>query len=379
MARRLRYTVEGDDVEPYLKGLIERIYHHLFIQVHTKAGIRDFSGYVGNFRTTLETGERRTSVDIPHGVAVVATGAREFRPDEYLYGRDDRVLTHLELEAEIYASSDRIQSCRSLVMIQCVGSRDAQRPYCSRVCCGQAVKNAVRLKKINPEMKIYVLYRDMRTYGLMENVYGDAAERGVVFIRYHEADKPEVQVNDAGFQVTVTEPTLGQKLMLQADLLSLAAATIPPEDNHVLSQALKIPLNADGFFMEAHMKLRPVDFPTDGIFMCGLAHGPKGISESIAQGHAAASRAMTVLSREEMWGEAAIARVDSLKCTGCAVCGSVCPFHAVEVDDELGTAVVNSALCKGCGLCAASCRSGALDVMGNNEAQVFSLLLALSN
>ncbi len=377
MAGRLRYTVEGEEVPSYLNGLIERVYHHLFIQVHTEAEIRDFSGYVGNFRTTLEMGNRRTFVDIPHGVAVVATGAREFRPDEYLYGQDDGVMTHLELEKEISAQSERIGSCRSLVMIQCVGSRDSERPYCSRVCCGQAVKNAVRLKKVTPEMKIYVLYRDMRTYGLMENVYREAAENGVTFIRYHEEDKPEVESNNNGFQVTVTEPTLGQKLILQADLLSLAAATIPAEGNHTLSQALKIPLNPDGFFMEAHMKLRPVDFPTDGIYLCGLAHGPKSISDSIAQGHAAASRAMTVLSREEMRGEGAISRVDARKCTGCGVCEEVCPFHAVEVNSELGTAVVNSALCKGCGLCAASCRSGALDVMGNNEEQVLSLVAAL--
>jgi heterodisulfide reductase subunit A len=177
----------------------------------------------------------------------------------------------------------------------------------------------------------------------------------------------------------VTEPTLGQKMLLQADLLSLAAATVPPGDNHELSQALKIPLNPDGFFMEAHMKLRPVDFPTDGIYLCGLAHGPKRIAESIAQGHAAASRAMTVLSREEMRGEGAICRVDAGRCTGCAVCAEVCPFHAVEVDAKQGVAVVNSALCKGCGLCAASCRSGALDVLGNNEEQVFSMLLAVNN
>ena len=379
MAARLRYTVEGDPVQPYLKELIQKIYHHLLIQVHTGAHIRDFSGYVGNFRTSLQTGERRTLTDISHGVTVVATGAGEYRPDEYLYGEDDRIITHLELEEEISSRKERIQSCRSLVMIQCVGSRDSERPYCSRVCCGQAVKNALQLKKINPEMKIYVLYRDMRTYGLMENAYREAADSGVMFIRYHESDKPRVELGSSGMQVTVTEPTLGQKLLLQADLVSLAAATVPSQENHALSQALKIPLNADGFFMEAHMKLRPVDFPTDGIYLCGLAHGPKHIAESIAQGHAAASRAMTVLSMDQMRGEGAISRVDSRKCTGCAVCAEVCPFHAVEVDQGLRVAVVNSALCKGCGLCAASCRSGALDVLGNNEEQVFSMLFAVSN
>ena len=380
MARRLRYTVEKDDVQAYLKQLIERVYHHLLVQVHMGAEIRGFSGYVGNFRTTFETGAQRVSIEIPHGVTVVATGAQEFKPHEYLYGNNDQVLTHLELEEEIHGQKDRIKGCRSLVMIQCVGSRDDERPYCSRVCCGQAVKNALKLKEMNPGMKIYVLYRDMRTYGLMENAYRDAAEQGVTFIRYHETDKPEVTAKDGGntLQVLVTEPTLGKKLMLEADLVSLAAATVPSENNPTLSQALKVPLNSDGFFMEAHMKLRPVDFPTDGIFMCGLAHNPKRISESISQGYAAASRAMTVLSQEEMRGEGAIAQVDEKRCTGCSVCEEVCPFHAVEVSPETGVAVVNSALCKGCGLCAASCRSSALDVMGYNEEQVFSLLLAVS-
>ena len=379
MARRLRYTVENDDVQAYLKQLIERVYHHLLVQVHMGAEIRDFAGYVGNFRTTLETGAQQLVVEIPHGVTVVATGAQEFKPDEYLYGKNDQVLTHLELEEEIHGQKERIKDCRSLVMIQCVGSRDDERPYCSRVCCGQAVKNALKLKELNPGMKIYVLYRDMRTYGLMENAYREAADRGVIFIRYHETDKPEVTPKEGGngLQVLVTEPTLGKKLMLEADLVSLAAATVPPENNHSLSQALKVPLNPDGFFMEAHMKLRPVDFPTDGIFMCGLAHNPKRISESIAQGYAAASRAMTVLSQEEMRGGGAIARVNEKRCTGCSVCAEICPFHAVEVSAEKGVAVVNSALCKGCGLCAASCRSGALDVMGYNEEQVFSLLSAV--
>ncbi|MCF8130363.1 MAG: FAD-dependent oxidoreductase [Deltaproteobacteria bacterium] len=378
MAQKLRYTVEGEDVQGYLERLIERIYHHLLIQVHMGAEVDEFSGYVGNFRSTLKTVNQSIPVDIPHGVTVVATGAREFEPTEYLHGTDDRVVTHLQLEAEIFEEKERIKTCRSLVMIQCVGSRDSERPYCSRVCCGQAVKNAVKLKALNPEMKIYVLYRDMRTYGLMENTYRNAADQGVVFIRYHEDDKPEVQAKGEGFQVLVTEPTLGKKLRLEVDLISLAAAVVPAEKNHSLSQALKVPLNADGFFMEAHMKLRPVDFPTDGVFMCGLAHNPKNIPESVAQGYAAASRAMTVLSREEMRGEGAIARVNEQRCTGCSVCAEVCPFHAVEVALDRGVAVVNSALCKGCGLCAASCRSGALDVMGNNEEQVFSLLSALS-
>ncbi len=380
MARKIHGTLENEDVQSYLKDLVERVYHHLLIQVHKDSELLDISGYVGNFRSTLKTGRKAVTVDVVHGVTVVATGAREFIPQAYGYGENDRVLTHLAMEGEIHQETERITNCRSLVMIQCVGSRDEEHPYCSRICCGQAVKNAIRLKALNPEAKIYVLYRDMRTYGLAEKLYREAAAHGVVFIRYSETDKPEVLFNEAAgaLTVTVTEPTLGQKLLLQADLVSLAAGTVPAESNPSLSQTLKVPLNPDGFFMEAHMKLRPVDFPNDGIFMCGLAHNPKSIPESIAQGHAAASRAMTVLSKTELLGEGAISRVNEERCTACSVCVDVCPFQAVEISPEKRVAVVNSALCKGCGLCAASCRSGALDVMGNNEEQVFSLLAAMS-
>ncbi len=378
MARKIHFTGEEEDVQTYLNDLIERVYHHLFIQVHMGAELRDFSGYAGNFQSAVTTGGQPMTVEITHGVTVVATGAREFKPGEYGHGKDERVMTHLALEAEIHGNRERIQNCRSVVMIQCVGSRDEERPYCSRICCGQAVKNGLKLKELNPGMKVYILYRDMRTYGLLERRYREAADLGVIFIRYHESDKPEVRPGDQDLEVLVTESTLGRKIKLKADLVSLAAATVPAESNHSLSQTLKVPLNQDGFFMEAHMKLRPVDFPNDGIFMCGLAHNPKTIRESISQGHAAASRAMTVLAKEELTGEGAISRVDETRCTGCSACAHVCPFQAVEVSSEKGVAVVNSALCKGCGLCGASCRSGALDVMGNNEAQIFSLLSAMS-
>ncbi|MEA2085760.1 MAG: FAD-dependent oxidoreductase [Chloroflexota bacterium] len=382
IARRIHYTVDGGDVQAYLQGLIRRVNENSFIRVYTEAEISDFRGYVGNFTTRIATGgNKKTVTEIAHGVTIVATGAAEFKPTEYLYGKEPRVLTLLELEEEIAGGSERLAQCSTLVMIQCVGCRDSDRPYCSRVCCSQAVKNALKLKEINPEMEIYILYRDMRTYGLREDYYQQAAGQEVKFIRYEADDKPEVQVvreNDRDvLRVTVTEPTLGQRLMIDADVLALGAATIPLESNGELSRLLKVPLNEDGFFMEAHMKLRPVDFSTDGIFMCGLAHSPKFIDESIAQAQAAASRALTILAQEEMKAGGAVCIVDKRKCTGCGVCQKVCPFNAIEIEAEEKVAVVTEALCKGCGICASSCRSGALDIAGVSDQQTLSLIQAL--
>ena len=230
-------------------------------------------------------------------------------------------------------------------------------------------------------MDIYILYRDMRTYAFREDYYREAADKEVNFIRYDVDDKPEVEVvseNDQSIlRVTVTDPTLGQRLMLDADILALSAAVIPPADNKTLSQLFKVPLNEDNFFMEAHMKLRPVDFATDGIFMCGLAHSPKFIDESIAQAQAAASRATTILAQEMMKAGGAICVVDKWKCTGCGVCQEVCPFSAIEVEAKEKVAVVNEALCKGCGVCASSCRSGALDIGGVSDQQTLTLIQAL--
>jgi heterodisulfide reductase subunit A2 len=317
---------------------------------------------------------------IAHGVVIVATGSEEYKPHTYLYGHDPRVSTLLELEEEMEAHPETVRECSALVMILCVGSREPERPYCSRVCCAQAVKDALRLKTIHPEMEITVLYRDMRTYGFREDYYREAADQGVVFIRYLPDDGPQVEtVVEEGrsvLRVTVTEPILGQRLIIDADRIALAAATIPPDGNQALSQLLKIPLNEDGFFMEAHMKLRPVDFATDGIFMAGLAHGPKFIDESIAQARAAASRAMTILAKTEIMAGGTICAVNEPKCTGCGVCQEICSFHAIEVTPETQRAVIHDALCKGCGLCVASCRSGALDIKGFSEEQTLCLIEA---
>jgi heterodisulfide reductase subunit A len=379
-AGRIHHTLEGDDIQAYLRDLTRKLYENLLIQVYTGARIVDFSGYVGNFNTRIAVGERGTVKEIIHGVTIVATGAEEFRPAMYLYGEDPRVVTQLELEKEIQEGSERVKQSNTLVMIQCVGSRDEERPYCSRTCCSQAVKNALELKELNPAMDIYVLYRDMRTYAFREDFYHQAAERGVIFIRYEKEDHPDVTMaQEEGrsvLRVTVTEPTLGGRLLIDADMVVLAAAAVPPAENRALSQLLKVPLNEDGFFMEAHMKLRPVDFATEGIFMCGTAHSPKFIDESIAQAQAAASRALTILTQEELKAGGPVCVVTARKCSGCGLCRQVCPYQAIALREE-GVAVVNQALCKGCGVCVSSCRSGALDMAGVSDQQTWSLIQAL--
>jgi heterodisulfide reductase subunit A len=380
MARRIPHTLERSDIQAYLRDLILKVYKTLHIQVHTEARLVDFSGYVGNFTSRIALGERGVVREIHHGVTIVATGAEEFKPAIYLYGEDPRVGTQLELEEEIQAGSERLNQCNTLVMIQCVGSRDEERPYCSRICCSQAVKNALRLKERNPTMDIYVLYRDMRTYAFREDYYRQAAEKGVVFIRYEKEDKPDMTVvQEEGrsvLRVTVTEPTLGGRLVIDADRVALAVAAVPAAENRPLSRLLKVPLNEDGFFMEAHMKLRPVDFATEGIFMCGTAHSPKFIDESIAQAQAAASRALTILAQAELKAGGPVCSVMARRCSGCGLCQQVCPYQAIALGEE-GIAVVNQALCKGCGVCVSSCRSGALDLGGVSDMQTWSVIQAL--
>lgn len=380
MARRLHYTLERSDIQAYLQELIRSVYRNLLIQVHTEARVLDFSGYVGNFTSRIASGERGLVKAIRHGVTVVATGAEELKPAMYVYGKDPRVITQLELEEDISARKEWLEKCSTLVMIQCVGSRDDERPYCSRICCSQAVKNALKLKTDHPAMEVYVLYRDMRTYGFREDAYRQAAEQGVVFIRYEQDDKPDVTAVEVEgrsvLRVTVTEPTLGGRLVMDADRVALAVAAVPASENKPLSQLLKVPLNEDGFFMEAHMKLRPVDFATEGIFLCGTAHSPKFIDESIAQAQAAASRALAILTQEELKAGGPVCTVSAGRCSGCGLCQQVCPYQAIAFRDE-GIAVVNQALCKGCGVCVSSCRSGALDLGGVSDEQTWAAIQAL--
>jgi heterodisulfide reductase subunit A len=381
-ARRIYHILEGGDIQTYVQELITKVNKNPLVQVYTEANIVEASGYVGNFITTVNVGVENVIKEISHGVTIIATGAEEFKPTEYFYGKNPRVLTLLELETEIVTGGDRITQCNTLVIIECVGSRDSERPYCSRVCCGQAVKNALKLKEMNPEMEIYVLYRDMRTYAFKEDYYQKAAEQEVKFIRYELDDKPEVEVIQENGQellrVSITEPILGQRLVIDADALALGTGIVAPIDNKELSQLFKVPLNEDGFFLEAHMKLRPVDFATEGIFMCGLAHSPKCIDESSAQAQAAASRAATVLVKDFVAAEGIICSVNEKICSGCGVCELVCPYKAIQVDSDKRVAKVNEALCKGCGSCCSACLAGVINMNHFEDEQILAQIEALT-
>ncbi|MBA7560271.1 tRNA 5-methylaminomethyl-2-thiouridine biosynthesis bifunctional protein MnmC [subsurface metagenome] len=381
MAKKISYTLEGGDVQTYLRELIGKVYKNPLVHVYTNANIVETAGYVGNFATKITAGPRKIASEIAHGATIVATGAEEFKPAEYLCGDDSRVLTLLELEAEIAKDSQKISQCNTVVMILCVGSREKGRPYCSRVCCSQAIKVALKLKEVNPGMEIYVLYRDMRTYGFKEDYYKLAAEKEIKFIRYDLDDKPQVEVLKEGEQnllrVSVVDPMMAQRVIIDTDVLALGVAAVPSVGNKELSQSFKLPLNEDGFFMEAHMKLRPVDFASEGIFMCGLAHGPKFIDECIAQAQAAASRAATILAKDVIYGEGVIASINKETCSGCQICIGVCPYNAITFNEEERVAEVRALLCKGCGNCAAACPSGACSIKNLANEHILAEIEAL--
>jgi heterodisulfide reductase subunit A len=381
-AREIYHTIDGLDVQAPLKQLIDEVENHPGIQLLKGTTIEKIDGFVGNFKTRVKTGDE--TKDLSHGVIVVATGAEEYRPVEFLHGRDKRVTTQTALEKQMLLQPESLSSVKNVVMIQCVGSRNDERPYCSRICCSEAIKNALKLKALRPELNVYVLYRDIRTYGFKEDYYEKARENGVLFIRYDPEREPRVEKVEESLQVTVHEPILHDDLVIHADLLVLSPGVVAPHQNESLSQMLKVPLNADGFFLEAHMKLRPVDFATEGIFLAGLAHSPKSIDETLSQAHAAVARALTYLSKTHLETIGTVSEVDEKKCIGCSLCESLCPYQAIEivtkrtVVGEKLVAQVNKALCKGCGVCAASCRSGSINLKGFTNEEVFAQINELT-
>lgn len=372
-AHHILETWKGEDVAIALDELIHEVQSDTRIQIYMNAQVRKVTGSMGHFTTTIQN--NGSPVDIEHGAAIIATGASELKPKEHLYGSHARVMTALELDALLKAEEDGFREVQSIVFIQCVGSRIPQRPYCSKVCCTHSVKNALKLKSAKPQMQVYILYRDMRTYGLRENLYRQAREEGIHFLRYDHEDGLEVQEHGEALQVTFTDDVLDRRLSLNPDMLILATAIVPPVNSR-LAQAFKVPVNADGFFNEAHVKMRPVDFATDGIFVCGLAHGPNPVDETVAQAQAAAARAAIVLSKPTIQVGGRTASVDQEMCTGCGVCSEVCPYSAIALNAKL-VAEVNTVLCKGCGLCSASCRSGAAALDGFADNEIFAQIFAL--
>ena len=357
--RTIRYLLgNGDDPKAKLDALVRAVQKNGKIHVYLGAEVVDIYGFVGNFKSKIRQQDGKEK-EIEHGTVIVATGAAEYRPTEYLYGKDERVVTQHELEEKL---ADGKFKGKSVVMIQCVGARNEERPNCARICCGQAIKNALKIKEVAPESEVYVLYKDMRAYGFKEDYYREAATKGVLFVNYDDERPPQVVNCNGQLRVTFWEPVIGERFEVEPDLLVLSAATVPNPDNKHVAEMLKVPLTKDGFFLEAHMKLRPVDFATEGVFLCGMAHSPKYIDESIAQACAAAARAATILSKKTIEMEGIIANVSEDLCSGCRICEYLCPYLAVEMKDKEGKTIAHvvEALCKGCGACGAACPTQAI-------------------
>ncbi len=351
-ARKLHHTIEGEDIQSYLEGLVKDVTANDKIEILTDAQIVGAEGFKGSFKTEVRTGGNGDTRQIDHGVIIVATGANEYQPKEYLYGDDKQVLTQVELGDRLAAQG--AADLNSVVMIQCIGSRNDENPNCSRICCQNAVKNALEIKKLNPETQVYVIYRDMRTYGLLEDYYKEARGQGVIFIRFDKDLPPEVKRNGNGPAVVVKDHVLQQNIEIGADLVVLSAG-VQAADTDKLSNIMKFNRNPQGFFIEAHVKLRPVDMPSEGVFLCGTAHGPKLVSETIAQAQAAASRAMTFLAQDAIKLSAITAKVDVEHCVKCLTCVRSCPFGVPVFNSEAKEIEINEALCHGCGVCTAVC------------------------
>ena len=365
------YTIKGSDPRQLVELLVAEINENKLINVFTESLITGHQGRVGNYTTVVKRGE--TDHLLYHGVLVVATGAREAATDEYLRGQDERVLTQTELEERLGMEPESLRSIKSVVMIQCVGSREpGKREYCSRVCCTHALKNALRLKELDPDIRITVLYRDLRAYGLFEDYYRAARQAGVLFTPYDLDAKPDVSVQGEKLQVSYNDQILRRQLILEPDILVLSTG-IEPGDNRELAEMLSLPLDEYGFFAEANSKAALVDFVGEGRYHCGLASAPLHIEETLARSGAAASRAATVLARENIQASKYAVLVSTRLCSGCGLCVEACPYGAREINPDNNIAEVHYDLCHGCGSCAAVCPNGATQQIGFDKGQMMAV------
>jgi len=371
-ANNIYQTLEKNNVQDLLQDLIKKVDNHKYIEVFKETEIKSLNGYIGNFSTEIIQGKSEDIITITHGIIIVATGAFEYIPEnnnEYLFNQDDRIISQSILERLLFTNEQKIKDLNSLAMVQCVGSRNEENPYCSRMCCGEAIKNALKAKEINPNLNITVFYRDIRTYGFKEKYYNLARDKGILFIRFDEKKPPIVKKENKKLKIIIERADIGE-ISVESDLVVLSMGMVPNKDNSDLAKILKVPLNQDKFFLEAHVKLRPSDFATDGIYLCGTARGSADITESIAQANSAASRAVTILSKETFKAEGVIANVNEDKCIGCGRCVEICPYRAIqmiEIPKQLGLyeqvvkkAHIINAVCKGCGTCFAECPDSAI-------------------
>jgi heterodisulfide reductase subunit A len=360
-------------VSLFIKNLISKVTSHERIEVFTGALVEKIAGYVGNFTTEIQTAEGVKTIN--HGAVIVAVGTDEAETKDFLFGQEPEIMSQHELEDMLVTlEPGGIRNGETFVMIQCVESRTETIPYCSRICCTQAVKNALKIKKINLRAEVYVLYRDIRTYGFKEQYYEKARDQGVIFLRYDPESPPVVKKNAGRLWVNLQEQIMRRHIEIPADHVALSLGLRPAKGREDLAKMLKVPLNEDGYFLEAHVKLRPVDFATEGIFVAGSCHAPKFIEESIAQATAAAARAAVILSHRELETSGLVSRINAGLCQACGLCIEICPYQAISMDEEKGVAVVNAALCKGCGLCATSCRCGAADIGGFTNDEILAQL-----
>jgi heterodisulfide reductase subunit A len=350
------YTLKGSNPQHLLNEVVKRVNSNGSIHLYSEAEVLGFEKKNGHYRTKIRhEGEEKV---FDHGALILATGGREVTPKEYLYGEDSRVMTQRQLEKMIHSNDKGLKDIHSVVMIQCVGSRDQEHPYCSRVCCTHAVKNALKLKENNPDMNIYVLYRDVRTYGFYETYYHEARGKGVIFMRYDLENKPKVALQSRNLQVSLFDPAMNSPVTLPADRVVLSTG-IEPNDHRELAKIFDVELNADGFFMEANPKSAPLDSLDRGKFFCGLCHSPNFIEDVISQGNAAAARAGALLSKEAVEEKPYQAYVIKRLCCGCGLCVTVCPYGARVLNEEEGKAEVIGSLCQGCGSCVIACRNAA--------------------
>lgn len=372
-------TLEGPDSQKHLKQLVREIKKQALIHVYTKAAIQVIEGFVGNFRTVISPGdgENKDTIELKHGIIIIATGAKPYTPNEYLYGRHSNVLLQQDLEEKLAHGKLNSKDLNHVVMIQCVASRDETHPYCSAVCCGQAIKNALKIKELHPDANVTILYRDIMTYGFSEDFYTLARDRGVLFVRYNPEQKPQVEELDGKLRVTVADPLLNENLIVDADLLVLSTAMVPRE-NKVLNQQLAVPLSADRFFLESHAQMNPVDSYVDGIYLCGTAQFPKPMDECIAQAKAAVARAARLLSKGYVKAEPIVSSCDTDKCIGCGICEDLCPYSAIRrvKIGKLKKAEVVTAACKGCGVCSSICPSRAISMGRFTDEQILAQIRA---